>query len=294
MGLVISKGLTLRKDFLWNETVWNPSMISTALWLDAADASTVTESSGLISQVNDKSGNGRNFTASGAERPTYSANTLNSKAVFTFTGTQFLTSANAASTWNFLHNSTGSSIFAVFKAGNVSAPNAAYLLLGTSGGTTSNIGLNMFYDDRSVFNRQNTAGVLISRGVPGSIVANNVFPNNTVLANTSTILSHRGDPGNGTASLRSIGNVNGGANIGNNTSTDALTTSNATFTLQIGASGNGASGLPFVGYISEVVVAAGVASTDTRQRIEGYLAHKWALTANLPSDHPYKTVEPTP
>ena len=25
---------------------------------------------------------------------------------------------------------------------------------------------------------------------------------------------------------------------------------------------------------------------------EGYLAHKWGLTANLPGDHPYKANEP--
>jgi hypothetical protein len=46
--------LVLKKEFTWNETVWNPSMISTALWLDAADASTVTTVSGAVSQWNDK------------------------------------------------------------------------------------------------------------------------------------------------------------------------------------------------------------------------------------------------
>ena len=28
-------------------------------------------------------------------------------------------------------------------------------------------------------------------------------------------------------------------------------------------------------------------------KVEGYLAHKWGLTANLPSGHPYKTSMPT-
>ena len=27
--------------------------------------------------------------------------------------------------------------------------------------------------------------------------------------------------------------------------------------------------------------------------VEGYLAHKWGLTARLPSDHPYKSSAPT-
>jgi hypothetical protein len=30
----------------------------------------------------------------------------------------------------------------------------------------------------------------------------------------------------------------------------------------------------------------------TLQIIEGYLAHKWGLTGNLPGGHPYKTVAP--
>ena len=44
----------------------------------------------------------------------------------------------------------------------------------------------------------------------------------------------------------------------------------------------------------EIIVLHSAPSTDTRQRIEGYLAHKWGLTANLPSDHPYKNVGPRP
>ena len=48
------------------------------------------------------------------------------------------------------------------------------------------------------------------------------------------------------------------------------------------------------GAIGEIIVTASALSTLNRQRIEGYLAHKWGLTANLPNDHPYKTVGPTP
>lgn len=33
-------------------------------------------------------------------------------------------------------------------------------------------------------------------------------------------------------------------------------------------------------------------STEKRTKIEGYLAHKWGLTSNLPNDHPYKSNPP--
>ena len=44
--------------------------------------------------------------------------------------------------------------------------------------------------------------------------------------------------------------------------------------------------------VSEYLFVAGLISTNDRQRVEGYLAHKWGLTANLPSDHPYKNNPP--
>ena len=54
--------------------------------------------------------------------------------------------------------------------------------------------------------------------------------------------------------------------------------------------GNGSHG--YDGYIGEIILLDSAASTDTRQTIEGYLAHKWGLQANLPVGHPYKSVAP--
>lgn len=49
------------------------------------------------------------------------------------------------------------------------------------------------------------------------------------------------------------------------------------------------------GDIAEIIYVSGDdwgTSTATRDKIEGYLAHKWGLTGNLPSGHPYKTLGP--
>jgi hypothetical protein len=46
------------------------------------------------------------------------------------------------------------------------------------------------------------------------------------------------------------------------------------------------------GAVGEFIVCKDV-TVENRQKIEGYLAHKWGLTDNLPSDHPYKTTVPT-
>lgn len=44
--------------------------------------------------------------------------------------------------------------------------------------------------------------------------------------------------------------------------------------------------------LGEIVAIQGALSVDDRQKLEGYLAHRWGLAANLPSDHPYKTTPP--
>ena len=50
---------------------------------------------------------------------------------------------------------------------------------------------------------------------------------------------------------------------------------------------------PIASYrVGEIIWLSGVPSDEDRQKIEGYLAHKWGLAGNLPSDHPYKHAAP--
>jgi len=42
------------------------------------------------------------------------------------------------------------------------------------------------------------------------------------------------------------------------------------------------------GIIGEIIIIDGESTTAERQKIEGYLAHKWGQQANLPYDHPYR------
>ncbi len=57
-----------------------------SLWLDGSDTATITESSGIISQVNDKSGNGKNGTATGLVRPTLVSSVQNGRSIMRFDG----------------------------------------------------------------------------------------------------------------------------------------------------------------------------------------------------------------
>lgn len=47
-----------------------------------------------------------------------------------------------------------------------------------------------------------------------------------------------------------------------------------------------------VGKVGCIIIGTGVLSPVNRQKLEGWAAHKYGLTANLPSDHPYKNTPP--
>ena len=47
------------------------------------------------------------------------------------------------------------------------------------------------------------------------------------------------------------------------------------------------------GDVAEIIAISSALSTSDRAKIEGYLAHKWGMTASLPSNHPYKSTAPT-
>ena len=52
-------------------------------------------------------------------------------------------------------------------------------------------------------------------------------------------------------------------------------------------------GNDLIGRVAEVVAFDRVLPSLTREKIEGYLAHKWGLVGQLPSDHPYRLLLPT-
>ena len=70
---------------------WSPLDLSPALWLDASDTSTITASSGSVSEWRDKSGNARHVSqGTAASQPTTGTATQNGKNVLSFDGGDFL------------------------------------------------------------------------------------------------------------------------------------------------------------------------------------------------------------
>jgi hypothetical protein len=264
---------------------WTPAQSSLALWLDASDASTISATGGLVDQWRDKSGNGRNFTGTTTTRPTTGASTQNGLNVLDFDG-DYLTSASSAATWNFLHDSTGWSCFAVWQAGASSDPNAGLGLLGTSGTSSASRGAAIWYDDRASQSRNNGIVMQVvnaATGDPGRVIE--YYIGSILTPNAFTLFDAMLRPSVSTAVDRGSFALNGGSRNTGNTFLNALSSSNATYTLQIGAAGNNI--FPLVGKLAELIIVSGLESTH-RIFIQDYLATKWWSTPSLPTRRPYQ------
>ncbi len=49
----------------------------------------------------------------------------------------------------------------------------------------------------------------------------------------------------------------------------------------------------YVGRVAEAVVSIGTLGQSDREKLEGYFAHKWGIESSLPSSHPYKSAPPS-
>ncbi len=79
---------------------WTPaSLPSVRSWWDASDTASITSSSGAVSQINDKTGNGFHLTqTTAAAKPTTGSRTVNSLNVLDFDGGDFMTNATLTAT----------------------------------------------------------------------------------------------------------------------------------------------------------------------------------------------------
>jgi hypothetical protein len=237
--------------------LWTPAAITTALWLDAADASTITTVSGAVSQWDDKSGSGFNAAQSDAtRRPVYNATGFNGNPGLVFDGIND----------TLTHSLAGPSEWTLICAFKIDALQTGFRGLIALGPPNNSGGCFLA-------SRTDTVDVI---GTFTTGTVNSTSTNSAGLMRIAVIEDNNSS--SGTKTFYATGTPAG------------------TFTGNpIGQSGHigGIIGQHSAVTVAEAIVLASVASTDTRQRIEGYLAHKWGLTASLPNDHPYKTTAPT-
>jgi len=255
--------------------IFTPLDLSPALWLDASDATTITSSGSpaAVSQWNNKGTLGNFTQGTGAVQPTTGVTTLNGLNVLDFAA-DYLTAANT-NEWKFLHDGTIWIMAAVWKAGTTADPNALYGLFGSAVGSPD-VGSVLAFDDRASNSRNNAVFVQTNRGVSGQVAVTSTTGNAYHSANQFVTLSARFDPSNATAANRLTVQVGTASTVANNAVTNAPSSANPTYPLQIGAASNNQ--FPLTGSIAELVIVSGTQATPAnREALRDYLIAKWGL-----------------
>lgn len=241
---------------------WTPKQLGTLdLWLDADDATTITIATG-ISQWDDKSGNGRHATQStGSKQPTLVRNDLNGRTAVRFT-------SSSSQVLNTTHSFQGYGSFAVYAVMRT-VSSASRSLVRMQPSTPGESGYFAFPYDQNV--AVSWDGGLLA-GATGT-------QSSSLVLGFLRVKS-------GTRKVRRDGSENASATA--NANTAAFTGGGNLFTA-IGGFWNGEY---YNGWAHEIVIHGAELVADDRDRLEGYLAHKWGLAGSLPSGHAYKSVAP--
>jgi len=238
---------------------YSPNLISPsaygglALWLDAADASTVVSSGSNVTQWNDKSGNGRSTTGV-IGTPTYATNLQNG-----LNGIR-------------IGNSAGLNLpsFVLSSTSRVSAFIVANQLTNVGGGNVEMIVANPYENFTMALNSGTNEFNTFVNGLKV------VTSYNTI--NTPAIYTLVYD---GATAFRFVT----GSEYSSYSRVPGSSLS-ASQTFNIG--GNPTTNLQYF----ECILFSTNLATSQRQQIEAYLAWKWGLQASLPVTHPYYTIAP--
>jgi hypothetical protein len=262
-GFGLNTGLGLASGSI-KSTLWTPADITTQAWFDASDASTITESGGDVSQWDDKSGNSHSLTqGTASNQPTTGTRTVNGLNVIDFDGDDRIFTNDSIVSGN---PDIVMAVVVVYDT-NLNAATDRIVQLGDGAGRTVAItggsaGYSFRFDNgNEVYGATSNAAPLIQIGVrtAGSdYQSSQMFINGTESSRTS---------GSGDTN---VPNINTGLSLG--------------------------SGFTFAEYIDGVIgetIIVEDSTLETRQKIEGYLAHKWGLEGNLDAGHPYKSAPPT-
>ncbi len=253
---------------------FNPASVpNCSLWLDAADTTTITSSGGAISQWRDKSSSGLVLAqATASNQPTLGPLLNNLQTI------QFAIPQNMRSTGNLLTN-PAQTWFTVFNAYNNTNNNRFFLNHSSNIGVTG--GEYFFGGNGVLWNNIKSGNLSAGRAIIDDVGlgvtpfnSGQWYNTNIVDSNTTTDTTSYSFRINGTNRAISIyagqnSIISGTANI-----SVAINEINANT------------------YFAEVIFYNTALTMSQVQQVEGYLAWKWGLQNNLPSNHPYKNAPP--
>ena len=244
--------------------LWTPAALgASAIWVDAQATGSVVVNGSAVAQWNDLSGNGRHLTQPNAAiRPALEATGLNGRPAVRFT-------QDALVNTSVLVTGSQLAVYAVATMEATSDANARLVSL-------RNASQALEYDNTS-------SAVPIWRNV--TMISNYVNNNGASVAAanaTPYVISSLYRPN---MSLHLNGGVPATAIAGAGMNLDT------TAGLFVGQANQSVDN-NWDGLLGELLITTDTTEA-TRQRVEGYLAHRWGMAANLPANHPYRNAPPT-
>lgn len=271
----------MSKPFMRKLNPFKPTDIGGCqLWLDGADPAgtgRLPANNSPLSIWTDKSGSGNNATTFNNLFPTFFQKSAYTNLPFVqFNGTNW---AN--------QTVTGVTVMALPNFQNTASVSCFYVCLGNATYFPTQQMRPLFiykgvFVDGQVYLETNPANVGIGLQNPSF----NPNISSTALGNTVYL--------NSAVFNSAAGTFSGGQNGSNSTiSTGSSSWNTAPASISLGAyfdtSNQGFQNLAFNGELYEVIVFNSAVTPAQRQKVEGYLAQKWGLQANLPAGSPGRT-----
>jgi hypothetical protein len=255
--------------------VWSPLRVSgSQLWFDASDLTTITQSSGTVSEWRDKSSNAYSvIQGTASNRPTYTTNLLNGLPGIQLSATTYLYQVGS-SIPNF-SSSPATTVYMVAKNGstmtNWSIINTMFFI--GDGGGTNRYHLSFGYGTANGLTLLANGSYIVS---PSSYVV--PLNSNAIIGFSSSATSNFLFYNGSNTSYYSSGALPTANNSTWFLFGDARTSINAVSDENI---------YEFVGFNT-------ILTREQQQSVEGYLAWKWGLRTSLPAGHPYINFPPSP
>lgn len=258
---------------------WSPLSLSPPIWLD--DDSSVVGSTNASSWSNRGSIGGAAEQPDGLKQPVILAANLNGRRVLSFDGIQDTTSDKMSVTGStsVLQNVGAAACFAVVKKRGTDV--GGYRSLLTILGNDADWRFGSFLSFTPVLNK---ASLYIRRVNADTPVLGS---STTGIDGTWNLVWWIQDYAAGAGKVIVNGTTEFDAPLGT-----AGNTTNSAGSTGVIIGGNAGDTLAADVDLAAIGVLNALPTTDQIQRTEGWAAHRYGLTANLPSGHPYKTVAP--
>jgi hypothetical protein len=251
--------------------LWAPDSLSDLVAWYKADAITGLSDDDPVSTWTDSSASGWNASESTTHRPTYKTNILNSKPIVRFSGTNNLSLGSV----DMARNVAGVTVYSVVSKDNTSGSKWVLFCSGT-GASTARVALQSGSSTWTGVRRLSSDTARLATAATN------------IPATTWTVFGAVVDFANGDIEQY----INGTLDGTNTTFSTGNSENTAAANVRIGSDAQ-AYTAPWDGDIAEVLVVHTAVSATDREKIEGYLAHKWGLESSLPAGHAYKSAAPT-